>query len=104
MSQQTPQNSYFATIQDHSDADCLSRRTAALEPHIAGLKSLKQNSFLQTAGGTFDKDGKMSGSILLYNADTEQQVREMVENDPFCKERVWDINTLVIQRAFIPTL
>ncbi|PVU88298.1 hypothetical protein BB559_005631 [Furculomyces boomerangus] len=104
MSQQTTKNTYYLIVKDKTDPDCLSRRLAVREQHLANLKTLKANSTLQVASAMVDKDGKMCGSIVLYNADSEEQAREFAENDEYYKNGVWDRDTLVIQQVKIPIL
>ncbi|PVU88297.1 hypothetical protein BB559_005630 [Furculomyces boomerangus] len=99
MSQQAPKNYYFVIVKDKTDPDCLSRRLAVREQHLNDLRIRKEKSYLQVATAMVDKDGKMCGSVALYNVDSEQQAREFAESDAYYKNGVWDIDTLVIQQV-----
>lgn len=42
------------------------------------------------AAGT-EKGPQMNGSVMIYTAETEEQVWEMIKKDVYGKEGVWDI-------------
>jgi uncharacterized protein len=65
--------------------DVLNRRTPYREAHLAGLHQQKADGVLVTIGPTQD----LTKVFGIYEADSEQQVRELVEKDPYWQNGIW---------------
>ncbi|KAK7691336.1 hypothetical protein QCA50_004730 [Cerrena zonata] len=87
---------------DYPDPECLSRRLSVRTTHLANAGNLLEQGILKIGGAmitpeTYKTDQKkMTGSTLIYSADSLEEVREIVENDVYYKGNVWDKEKLVI--------
>jgi uncharacterized protein len=65
--------------------DVLEKRAPHREAHLAGLKQQKIDGILVTIGPTQD----LTKVFAIYEADEEQQVRQLVESDPYWQHQIW---------------
>ena len=65
--------------------NALEKRTPYRQAHLAGLASQKQQGILLTLGPTKD-NSKVFG---IYEAESERDVRKLVESDPYWKNGIW---------------
>ncbi len=65
--------------------DVASKRTPYREAHLAGLVQQKNQGILVTIGPTQD----LTKVFGIYEADDEQQVRDLVEADPYWSNGIW---------------
>ncbi|CAG8558003.1 2655_t:CDS:2 [Acaulospora morrowiae] len=77
---------------DFSDPDAFDRRLPVRPRHLDNTKKSKEFGFLLTGGAILaDHDkGEMIGSMMVFEAESEEQVREAVEQDPYVIEKVWE--------------
>ena len=66
-------------------ANALEKRTPHRQAHLDGLTSQKERGILVTLGPTKDNT-KVFG---IYEAESEDKVRELVEGDPYWKNGIW---------------
>jgi uncharacterized protein len=66
-------------------ADVLEKRAPYREAHLTGLRQQKTDGILVTIGPTKD----LSKVFAIYEADDEQQVRQLVESDPYWQHQIW---------------
>jgi uncharacterized protein YciI len=77
----------FATVFSYGNHD----RIAEVRPaHREYLSSLKQQGKL-FASGPFEDD---SGALIIYDADSEQDARSLIEADPFHTAGVFQSYTI----------
>jgi uncharacterized protein len=65
--------------------NALEKRTPYREAHLQGLSAQKAQGILTALGPTTDNN-KVLGT---YEADSEETVRQLVENDPYWKNGIW---------------
>jgi uncharacterized protein len=65
--------------------NALEKRTPYREAHLQGLSAQKAQGILTALGPTTDNT-KVLGT---YEADSEETVRQLVENDPYWKNGIW---------------
>jgi uncharacterized protein YciI len=65
--------------------DALTKRTPYRQAHLDGLRQQKEQGILVTLGPTKDNT-KVFG---IYEAQNQEQVRELVENDPYWQNKIW---------------
>ncbi|PVU95665.1 hypothetical protein BB559_002646 [Furculomyces boomerangus] len=100
MIQQNPKYFYFI-IHESTDPIHVARKPSVVDEHVAYLKTIKAESYLQSAAVIKNKDGDYIGAILLCRADSEHHAKSLIENDPFVKDGIWDINTLKVHEVLI---
>lgn len=72
------------------------------EQHLAGIKPLVASGKASWGGAMIEEqpaDGqppKLKGSSLVLVAETEAEVREMLEADTYTKHGVWDLEKVQI--------
>jgi uncharacterized protein len=72
----------FATVFRYDNKDKISDIRPAHREYLAKLHS---EGKLHTAGPFTDD----SGSLIVYEADTEQEVRDLIEADPFHEAEIF---------------
>jgi uncharacterized protein YciI len=65
--------------------NALEKRTPYREAHLKGLQAQKDAGTLVALGPTVD-NAKVFG---IYEADSDAQVRELVEQDPYWQNGIW---------------
>lgn len=65
--------------------NALEKRTPYRQEHLDGLGKQKEQGILMTLGPTKDNT-KVFG---IYEAENEETVRELIENDPYWKNGIW---------------
>ena len=77
----------FATVFSYGNQ----HRIAEVRPvHREYLASLKEQGRL-FASGPFEDD---SGALIIYEADSEEEARQLIENDPFHEAGVFQSYTM----------
>jgi uncharacterized protein len=65
--------------------NALEKRIPYRQDHLAGLAMQKEKGILITLGPTKDNTQVFG----IYEAETEAQIRELVESDPYWKNQIW---------------
>ncbi|KAH9913510.1 uncharacterized protein B0H18DRAFT_888089 [Fomitopsis serialis] len=89
---------------DLTDPEAFSRRMAVRESHLVNAKSLYANGVLKFGGGLLTPESiasptaekKLVGSMMVFEADSIETVRKVVESDLYYQTGVWDKEKLQI--------
>lgn len=81
---------YVVHAYDHTGPDALDRRMAARPAHLAYVGQLKEKGQFLLGGALLDPDGKMMGSMLIIDMETEDQLNNYLKSDPYIVQGVWD--------------
>lgn len=81
---------YVIHAYDHTDADALDRRMAVRPAHLDYVRELKANGQFVLGGALLNPDGQMIGSMLLLNLETDEQLTNYLNTDPYIVQGVWD--------------
>lgn len=81
---------YVIHAYDHTDADALDRRMAVRPAHLDYVRQLKANGQFVLGGALLDSDGRMIGSMLLLDLETDEQLNQYLSTDPYIVQGVWD--------------
>ncbi|KAF9168232.1 hypothetical protein DFQ27_004264 [Actinomortierella ambigua] len=84
---------FLVVAWDHTDGEALNRRLSVRPAHMKGALELKESKTLQLGGAILTdhtENGKMKGSIMIFNADSEDEVRKLVEKDQYVVGKVWE--------------
>ncbi|KAG8213748.1 hypothetical protein J3R82DRAFT_10454 [Butyriboletus roseoflavus] len=87
---------YLVWAPDHTDDEALARRMAVRPKHFISANKYIKQGILKVAGGLITPesqdaapaDKKFVGSVLLYEADSIEDVRKLVEQDIYWTENV----------------
>ncbi|KAJ1977584.1 hypothetical protein H4R34_003525 [Dimargaris verticillata] len=108
----TGMHQYLVIAMDQNDAQALQRRLAARQAHLDGATTAHGEKRLLMGGAilssdpaaaaTADSNPTMVGSALLFQAESEDQVRQWIEADPYVCKDVWgDIKILPFKVAVL---
>lgn len=84
---------YLVIAYDNDNA--LERRLESREAHIEGAKKLMAEGKIVNAGALIEDD-KMVGSTLLIDFVNEDEIDEWLENEPYVKNNVWNMDEFQI--------
>lgn len=80
---------YLILGYDGDDEGAAARRAAVREAHLAGIRPLVDSGRVAIGGAILDEQGTMRGSMMVLEADSEEDARRVVENDVYVREGVW---------------
>ncbi len=83
---------------DYTDTEAYSRRLSSREEHLARAKLAKEQGLVVTGGAILAEsnvenssiEGKMVGSLFIFEAENEDQIRQEIEKDPYVINKVWE--------------
>ena len=81
---------YLLVAYDGSDAEALNRRLKVREDHLKKISVLKQRGEFKCGGAILDDDGKMIGSMIVYDFPDRQSLDESLQNEPYFTEGIWE--------------
>ena len=68
----------------------LEKRSPYRQDHLDGLSTQKESGVLVTIGPTRD----LSMFFAIYDADSEETVKHLIEGDPYWKNGIWTDYTI----------
>jgi uncharacterized protein len=75
---------------DGTDSEALSRRLKVREEHLKRTSVLKQTGEFKCGGAILDDDGKMIGSMIVYDYPDRQSLDASLQNELYFTEGVWE--------------
>ncbi|KAG8844909.1 hypothetical protein FRB96_002798 [Tulasnella sp. 330] len=89
-----PKHNFIVWCPDYDDAEAVSRRFAVRDQHFANATPLVKSGVVTLGGALLSPDSfaggptKMVGSLMIFKAETIEEVREKVENDVYYTGKV----------------
>lgn len=83
-------NQYLITAYDHTDEGALDRRMAVRPHHLDNLKELKANNNYVVGGAMLNDEGKMIGSVMILQFETEEELDAWKRSDPYITQNIWE--------------
>lgn len=74
---------------DGTDPGALERRMKVRENHLHKISLLKKNGEFKCGGAILDDDGKMIGSMIIYDYPDRQSLDASLQNEPYFTEGIW---------------
>jgi uncharacterized protein YciI len=99
-SSSAPTSEWLVHVPDFPGA--LDKRLAARPAHLSNLKPQIDSGVVVFGGATLSKqpaEGEgpdMTGSVMLIKAESEEKVRETLEQDAYTKGGAWDVKNAKI--------
>ena len=87
---------FVIIARDGIDVDATQRRLAVRPAHLDGARKLKATNNFIVGGAMLNEDGQMNGSVMLVQFDTEEEMKQWLENEPYVTGKVWE--TIEIRR------
>mgnify|MGYP001563481646 CR=1 FL=1 len=74
---------------DRTDPEALERRMKARPGHLENVAVLKKRGEFLLGGAILDDNGKMIGSLMVYEFPDRALLDKCLENEPYIKQGVW---------------
>lgn len=84
---------YLVIAYDNDNA--LERRLEVRDAHVEGAKKMMNEGKIINAGALIE-EGKMVGSTLYVNFENDDEINEWLENEPYVKNNVWNMDEFQI--------
>ncbi|OIQ64131.1 YciI-like protein [mine drainage metagenome] len=81
---------YVITAYDYTDGGALERRMNVRPHHFESARKLKNNGNFIFGGAILNDDGKMTGSIMVMQFETEEQLENWKQNEPYITQKIWE--------------
>jgi len=81
---------YVIIARDGEDAEAINRRMAVRPDHFEGARKLKANNNFLVGGAILDDEGTMTGSVMILQFETEEQMKAWLDNEPYVNGKVWE--------------
>ena len=81
---------FLVTAYDYLDSTAPERRLAARKSHLSYGESLVEKGFLVYATAILNSKEEMIGSLIVYEVETKKQLDEIMANEPYIKNDVWE--------------
>ena len=83
-------NQYLVTAYDYTDEGALQRRMNIRPHHLDGASSLKANGNFILGGAMLNDEGKMIGSTMVLQFETEEELEAWQQGEPYITQKVWE--------------
>ncbi|GAB3316359.1 YciI family protein [Larkinella ripae] len=81
---------YVIHAYDYTDEQAHDRRLAVRAQHFDGARRLKTAGHFVLGGALLDPAGKMIGSMMLLDFDSEDQLNDWLQNEVYLTGKVWE--------------
>jgi uncharacterized protein YciI len=75
---------------DGTDSGALERRMKVREDHLYKIGLLKKSGEFKCGGAILDDDGKMIGSMIVYDYPDRQSLDASLQNEPYFTGGIWE--------------
>ncbi|WP_428329267.1 YciI family protein [Mucilaginibacter sp.] len=83
-------NQYLITAYDFTDPEALQRRMNMRPHHLDGAKALKESGNYVLGGAMLSEDGKMMGSVMILQFETEEALEAWKQGEPYITQGIWE--------------
>lgn len=81
---------FLLVAYDGTDSGALERRMKVREYHFERINLLKKTGEFLFGGAILDENGKMIGSMIVYDFPDRQSLDESLKGEPYLTEGVWE--------------
>ncbi|OCX52605.1 hypothetical protein BEL04_14245 [Mucilaginibacter sp. PPCGB 2223] len=81
---------YLITGYDHTDEGALKRRMDVRPHHLDGVHELLANNNYVMGGSILDDAGKMIGSVMVLQFETEEELEAWKKGEIYITAGVWE--------------
>jgi len=74
---------------DGTDPEALNRRMMVRAKHLEKIEQQKNKGECLVGGAILDDDGKMIGSMLIYEFPDREALEEKLKDEPYFTRDVW---------------
>lgn len=80
---------YIMHAWDGTDEQALERRMNHRPSHFENARKLKANGNFILGGAMLNEKGKMIGSTMIMQFETEEQLQQWLDTEPYITGKVW---------------
>jgi uncharacterized protein YciI len=80
---------FLLTAFDGEDSGALERRMSVREEHLQKIEKLKKSGEFLFGGAILDDNGKMIGSMIVYEFPDRKSLDEKLRDEPYITGDVW---------------
>ncbi|RXJ65805.1 hypothetical protein CRV08_14520 [Halarcobacter ebronensis] len=84
---------YLVIAYDNDGA--LEKRLEVRDAHVAGAKKMMEEGKIINAGALIEED-QMVGSTLFVDFESDDEINEWLENEPYVQNGVWNMDEFQI--------
>jgi len=81
---------FILTGYDGTDSGALERRMKVRESHLEKIADLKKSGNFICGGAILDDNGKMIGSMIVYEFPDRKALDEYLKEEPYIYGKVWE--------------
>lgn len=81
---------FLLVAYDGTDSGALERRMKVREDHIKKINMLKKEGEFILGGAILDDEGKMIGSMIVYDFPDRKSLDERLKDEPYLTGSVWE--------------
>lgn len=81
---------YLVTAYDHTKVDALQHRMNVRPHHLDEAKELKEKGNFILGGAILNDDGKMIGSVMILQFETDEELEAWKKGEPYITQKVWE--------------
>jgi hypothetical protein len=74
---------------DGTDPEALDRRMKVRQEHLEKIEVLKSKGEFLAGGAILDNDGKMIGSMIVYEYNDRNALDKALQDEPYFTKGVW---------------
>lgn len=74
---------------DGEDDEAQERRQATRPSHLDGVRELKRRGQFVIGGAMLDHEGRMIGSTMIVQFETEAELQDWLGREPYLTQGVW---------------
>lgn len=79
---------YLVIAKDYPQSNF--RRMQVRPDHLERTTKAKQQGLILLGGATLSKSKEMDGSVVLFEAESEEAVQDYLKSDPYVLNKVWE--------------
>jgi uncharacterized protein len=81
---------FLLNAYDGTDQDALGRRLKVRDEHLKRISEMKRNGEFLFGGAILDDNGKMIGSMIVYDFPDRQSLDTRLMEEPYFTKGVWE--------------
>ncbi len=80
---------FLLTAYDGTDDQALDRRMKVRSEHLENVEKMKKDGVFMFGGAILSDDGKMIGSMIVYEFPDRRALDERLKDEPYINGKVW---------------
>ncbi|MBX9568434.1 MAG: YciI family protein [Candidatus Obscuribacterales bacterium] len=96
---------FLITGKDGSDEKAFERRQEARPAHLDCCEKLKKQGFMLFGAALLDDQGRMTGSVIVVQAENREAVDHYLATEPYVLGKVWldiEVQQIAVGNLFLP--